>query len=87
MNAERIWRPSAVRTGIDCRFGFDVESRPVAATAWLNVVWRRPSRSEISDGSGSRYVLSSFEYSRHSSITGTISCASRSPRRTRLSVE
>ena len=54
MNAERIWRPRSVRIGIDCRFGFVVDSRPVAATAWLNVVWSRPSRSEINDGSGSR---------------------------------
>ena len=28
-----------------CRFGFDDDSRPVAATAWLNDVWIRPSRA------------------------------------------
>ena len=54
MNAERISRPRSVRIGIDCRFGSDVESRPVAATVWLNVVCSRPSDSEISDGSGPR---------------------------------
>ena len=41
MNAERISRPRSVRIGIDCRFGSDVESRPVAATVWLNVVCSR----------------------------------------------
>ena len=45
--------PEPVRTGIDCRFGLVVESRPVAATAWLIVV-SRPSRSSISSGSGRR---------------------------------
>ena len=29
------------------RFGSDDDSRPVAATAWWNVVWRRPSASAI----------------------------------------
>ena len=29
--------------GIACRFGFEVERRPVAATVWLMVVCRRPS--------------------------------------------
>ena len=60
-NAERISRPSSVRIGIAWRFGFEVDSRPVAATAWLKVVWSRPSCSEISEGSGTRYVFSSFE--------------------------
>ena len=64
-NAERI-RAELVRIGIDCRFGFVVESRPVAATAWLIVVWRRPSLP-ISSGNGRRYVLRSFVSSRHSS--------------------
>ncbi len=36
-------RPSSVRTGMFCRFGSVEESRPVAATVWLNVVWMRPS--------------------------------------------
>jgi hypothetical protein len=35
------------------RFGSDEERRPVEATAWWNVVWSRPSCSEISDGSAS----------------------------------
>ena len=47
--AERISRPSSVRIGIACRFGLVVERRPVAATAWLMVVCRRPS-SAISVG-------------------------------------
>ena len=85
-NAERISRPSSVRIGIDWRFGFVVESRPVAATVWLKVVCRRPS-SPISDGSGTRYVLRSFDSSRHSSITATISCSARIERSTFVSVE
>ena len=42
MNASRMRRPSAVRTGMFCRFGSVEDSRPVAATVWLNVVWMRP---------------------------------------------
>ena len=34
MNAWRMRRPSAVRTGMFWRFGADDESRPVEATAW-----------------------------------------------------
>jgi hypothetical protein len=49
-----------VRIGIDCRFGFVVDSRPVDAMCWLIVVCRRPS-SPSSWGSGWRYVLRSFE--------------------------
>ena len=33
MNASRMRRPSAVRTGMFCRFGSVEESRPVTATA------------------------------------------------------
>ena len=51
--------PGSVRIGIACRFRFVVERRPVEAAAWLKVVCRRPSRSEISCGSGPRYVLTS----------------------------
>ena len=87
MNAERISRPRSVRIGIDWRFGFVVDSRPVAATAWLNVVCRRPSAESINDGSGTRYVLRSFDSSRHSSTTSTSGCSPRSDRSTRLSVE
>ena len=76
-----------MRIGIDCRFGSDVERRPVAATVWLNVVCRRPSDSEISDGSGPRYVFRSFESSRHSSMIGTIACSCRIERSTFASVE
>jgi hypothetical protein len=46
--------PSSVRIGIACRFGFDVDNRPVEATVWLKFVCKRPSASEISDGSGPR---------------------------------
>ena len=35
-------RPSAVRIGMFCRLGSVDDSRPVAATIWLNVVWIRP---------------------------------------------
>ena len=86
MKALRIERPSSVRIGIDWRFGFDVERRPVDATVWLKVVCSRPS-SPMSDGSGPRYVFSSFEYSRHSSITATMGWSARRPRSTRVSVE
>ena len=70
-----------------CRFGLDVDSRPVEATAWLMFVCSRPSSAEIRLGSGPRYVFRSFEYSRHSSITGTISWSPRIARSTRASVE
>ena len=33
-----------MRIGIFCRFGFDDDSRPVAAPAWLKLVCRRPGR-------------------------------------------
>ena len=36
------------------RFGFVLESRPVAARTWLKVVWIRPSSGSISPGSESR---------------------------------
>ena len=52
-NALLISRPSSVRIGIAWRFGFVVESRPVAATSWLKCVCRRPSSGEIRLGSGS----------------------------------
>ena len=42
MNAARISRPSSVRTGIFCKFGFDELSRPVAVPVWLKRVCRRP---------------------------------------------
>ena len=40
--AERISRPSSVRTGMFCRFGSLELSRPVAVTTWLNEAWTRP---------------------------------------------
>src|SRR5262252_163452 len=44
MNASRMRRPSAVRTGMFCRLGSEEASRPVTAVAWLNVVCTRPVR-------------------------------------------
>jgi hypothetical protein len=43
----RIRRPSSVRIGMFWRFGSVLESRPVAAISWLNVVWIRPSRPTV----------------------------------------
>jgi hypothetical protein len=37
-----------------CRFGFEEDSLPVAATVWLKEVWRRPSFGSTSLGSASR---------------------------------
>ena len=58
-NARRIRRPSGVRIGMFWRFGSDDDRRPVAATAWWNVVWSRSSAA-ISVGSASTYVERSF---------------------------
>ena len=68
--ALRISRPSSVRMGIACRFGLEVERRPVEKTPWLKVVCSLPSSGEMRLGRGPRYVLRSFEYSRYSSMTG-----------------
>ena len=38
----RTGRPISERIGMFCRFGLTLESRPVAAATWLNVVWIRP---------------------------------------------
>ena len=46
-------RDSSVRTGMFWRFGSWEESRPVAAPAWLKVVWMRPSAGSTSSGSAS----------------------------------
>ena len=40
----RMSRPSSRRIGMFWRFGSLDDSRPVAATVWLNDVWSRPSR-------------------------------------------
>ena len=45
MNASRMRRPSAVRTGMFCRFGSVDASRPVTAVACENVVCTRPVRA------------------------------------------
>ncbi len=42
MKAERMRRPSAVRTGMFCRFGSELASRPVTATACEKLVCTRP---------------------------------------------
>src|SRR3972149_9409473 len=76
-NALLISRPSSVRIGIAWRFGFEVESRPVAATVWLNVVWRRPSSGEIWLGGGPGYVFRGFEDSRRPSLPSTLPRARR----------
>ena len=52
MNARRISRPSAVRTGTFWRLGASLEIRPVVVAIWLNVAWMRPS-AWISGGSAS----------------------------------
>ena len=53
MNAFRIYRPISVLIGIFWRFGSLDESRPVAATVWLNDVCTRPVSGLISDGRAS----------------------------------
>ena len=55
-NARRTSRPSSVRMGMFCRFGSLDESRPVAATVWLNEVCTRPVSGWTSRGSASTYV-------------------------------
>ena len=45
--------PSGVRIGMFCTFGFDDESRPVAAPAWWNVGWMRPLFGSTSGGNAS----------------------------------
>ena len=46
------------------RFGLLDDSRPVAATAWLNDVCSRPVAGFTSAGSASMYVPFSFESTR-----------------------
>ena len=45
VNAERIIRPSSVRTGMFCRLGFLEERRPVAVPVCRKDVWILPSLS------------------------------------------
>ena len=68
------------------RLGSDDESRPVAATAWWNVVCSRPSEA-ISAGSASMYVERSFVYVRQSRIGSMTGWTVRSSSRTAASVE
>jgi hypothetical protein len=87
MKAARISRPSAVRMGMFCRFGFDDDSRPVAAPAWLKLVCRRPVRASICAGSASTYVPLSLVSWRYSSTWRTISCSGASASRMSAAVE
>ena len=50
----RIWLPSSVRMGMFCRFGLELDRRPVEATVWLKVVCSRPVPGSTDAGSGSR---------------------------------
>ena len=43
-----------------CKLGFVDDSRPVAATLWLNEVWTRPVSARMSLDSASTYVLRSL---------------------------
>ena len=53
-------RPISVRIGMFWRLGLLLESRPVAAPAWLNDVCRRPVSGSISFGRTSTYVDLNF---------------------------
>ncbi len=79
-------RPRSVRIGMFWRFGSDDERRPVAATAWWNVVCRRPSDA-MSAGSASMYVERSFVYVRQSRIGSIAGWTERSSSSTAASVE
>ena len=80
-------RPSSVRIGMFWRFGFDDDSRPVAATSWLNEVWMRPVRGWMSAGSASAYVPFSLASWRYSRIFPGSACPSASSSSTSTSVE
>ncbi len=67
MNASRMRRPSAVRTGMFCRLGSVDARRPVTAVACANVVCTRPVRALTIAGSLSVYVDLSFDSARCSS--------------------
>ena len=70
-----------------CRFGSLLLSRPVAATAWLNVVCTRPVAGFTSAGSASTYVPLSFWMLRHLSTSAGSSCVSASSSSTSCAVE
>ena len=73
----RISLPSSPRTGMFCRLGLEEERRPVAVTAWLNVVCMCPVRGLMSLGSASTYVPSSFFSPRCSRIWSTMGAFER----------
>ena len=88
MKPRRMSRPSSRRIGMFWRFGSLDDSRPVAATVWLNDVCSRPVCGFTSAGSASMYVLSSFDSSRYSmSSTGSSCPASASSCSTLASVD
>ena len=65
-----------MRMGMFCRFGSALESRPVAATIWLKVVWMR--LSESASGMSPSTVWRSFDRSRQASScssSGSAVCA------------
>ena len=59
-----------------CRFGFDDDSRPVAAPVWLNVVCRRPvcgidqRRQRVDVGAFQLRELPVFEHLAHNFVLG-----------------
>ena len=76
-NAPRISRPSGVRTGMFCRFGFVLE-RPAGGGRGLRE--RRVDAPVVGDrrpAARSRYVECSLVSSRQRSTTATIGCRSR----------
>ncbi len=77
MKARRISRPSSVRIGIFCRFGFVDDIRPVAVAVWLNVVWIFPVEGFMRVGNAFTYVVSSFLTPRISRIRSTNGCEER----------
>src|SRR5437879_7511069 len=74
--ARRMASPRGVRTGMFCRFGSELDSRPVAAPAWLKLVWMRPVAGFTYPGKASTYVDLSFASSRYSMSSRGTSCPS-----------
>ena len=64
--------------GMFCRFGSVEDSRPVAATVWLNVVWIRPSSPAIGISESTIDIsLATSRWRSRCSRTGWPVCASR----------
>src|SRR6266700_4821252 len=66
--------PRGVRTGMFWRFGSEDDNRPVAAPAWLKLVWMRPVAGLMNPGRASTYVDLSFDSSRYSMSKRGTSC-------------